>query len=450
MAKSKTQFLCNECGDTFAKWFGKCPSCSTFGTVKEFRVPNIANEKKLKTGINLVTNSTAENKISTRKERILTRINEADRVLGGGFFPSSVVLLGGHPGVGKSTLACQMFLTTENAFYFSGEESREQIISRAERIKKNPKTDNIFSTNSLEDIIATLEKARPPLAIIDSIQMIGTENSTFGSVNQIRENAEILIRAAKSLETTICLIGHVTKNDELAGPKVLEHLVDAVLYFSGEQNSEIRILRAVKNRFGSTAEIGVFEMSNSGLLELKNPSEFFLAERAENASGSSISVIREGARNFLLEIQVLTIKTNFSAPKRTSRGINLNKLHLLCAVISKFTIFKMESYDAYANVVGGMKINDPAVDAAICASILSSRSEKDIAADTVIFGEVGLSGEIRHIGNFESRILEATKLGFKKIICPRFPKNFDQKKFSNIKIIEVRNISELFKEIVKK
>jgi DNA repair protein RadA/Sms len=450
MAKSKTQFLCNECGDTFTKWFGKCPSCRTFGTVKEFNTPNISSEKNLKTGINLVINSKSEENVFKKRERILTKINEADRVLGGGFFPSSVVLLGGHPGVGKSTLACQIFLSTENAFYFSGEESKEQIISRATRIQKNPKTDHIFSTNSLEDIIATLEKNRPLLAIIDSIQMIGTENSTFGSVNQIRENAEILIRAAKTLGTSICLIGHVTKNDELAGPKVLEHLVDAVLYFSGEQNSEIRILRAVKNRFGSTAEIGVFEMSNLGLLELKNPSEFFLSERAENASGSSISVIREGARNFLLEIQVLTIKTNFSAPKRTSRGINLNKLHLLCAVISKFTIFKMESYDAYANVVGGMRIDDPAVDAAICASILSSRAEQEIAANTVIFGEVGLSGEIRHIGNFESRIHEAEKLGFQKVICPRLPKNFNQKILKNIKIIEVKNIAELFREIVRK
>ncbi len=449
MTKSKTQFLCNECGDTFVKWFGKCPSCNTFGTVKEFRAPKLSGEKTLKLGQNLTQNSKSEKNISTPRPRILTKIDEVDRVLGGGFFPSSVILLGGHPGVGKSTLACQIFLTTENAFYFSGEESREQIISRATRITKNPKTNNIFSTNSLEDVVATLEKNKPPLAIIDSIQMIGTENSTFGSINQIRENAEVLIRVAKNFGTTICLIGHVTKNDELAGPKILEHLVDAVLYFSGEQNSEIRILRAIKNRFGSTAEIGVFEMRDCGLLELKNPSEFFLAERAENASGSAISVIREGARNFLLEIQVLTIKTNFSAPRRTARGINLNKFHLLCAVISKFTIFKMESFDAYVNVVGGMKINDPASDAAICAAILSSRSEKEIAADTVIFGEVGLSGEIRHVGNFESRIKESEKLGFQKIICPRIPKNFNQKKFKNIKIVEVKNISELFKEIVK-
>lgn len=449
MAKQKTQFLCNECGDTFGKWFGKCPSCGTFGTVKEFRTPNISAEKNLEKGVDLVSSSESGEKVLTRKDRILTKIDEVDRVLGGGFFPSSVVLLGGNPGVGKSTIACQIFLTTENAFYFSGEESREQIIARAVRIKKDPKTDNIFSTNSLEDIVATLEKNHPPLAIIDSIQMIGTENSTFGSVNQIRENAEVLIRAAKSFGTAICLIGHVTKNDELAGPKVLEHLVDSVLYFSGEQNSEIRILRAVKNRFGSTAEIGVFEMCDRGLLELKNPSEFFLAERAENASGSAISVIREGARNFLLEIQVLTIKTNFVAPKRTARGINLNKLHLLCAVISKFTVFKMEGFDAYANVVGGMKIDDPAVDAAICAAILSSRAEREIAADTVIFGEVGLSGEIRHVGNFESRIKESEKLGFQKIICPRIPKKFDQKKFKNIKIIEIKNISELFREIVK-
>ncbi len=448
MKKSIQNFLCTECGDSFSKWFGRCPSCNEFGTVNEFKESKILKDKK-NTGVDLLAQSRKGSEQTNTKpqKRFSTNIPEFDRVLGDGFFPGSVLLFGGNPGIGKSTLSLQVFLNVENSNYFSGEESVEQIMHRAERLKPETKTDQIFSTNSLEDIVTTIEKNKPSLAIIDSIQMVGTSDSSFGTVSQIRENAEILVKVSKSTGTTILIIGHVTKNDEIAGPKILEHVVDTVLYLEGEANSEIRILRAQKNRFGSTMEIGVFEMKRNGLQEVSNPSEFFLAERAENSSGSAISVLKEGARNFLLEIQVLSVKTNFGQPRRTASGISLQKFHLLCAVISKFTPFKMENFDGYLNVVGGLRISEPAVDAAICAAILSSRAEKEISPDTVVFGEVGLSGEIRSVANFESRILESKKLGFKKIICPPIRGKFPRPEC--VKIVEIKTVLELMKEILE-
>jgi len=444
-----TNFFCVDCGETFSKWFGKCSACGEFGTVREFTESKISSKKKSRSGSDLMIKNTEKSQKNLKKQRISTKIDEVDRVLGGGFFPGSITLFGGNPGIGKSTLALQIFQNCDNSMYFSGEESIEQVQSRSNRISrdKNHDDNGIFSTNSLEDIVATIEKHLPALAVIDSIQMIGTDSATFGSISQIRENAEILVRVAKSTETAILVIGHVTKNDELAGPRLLEHLVDVVLCLDGDRNSEIRVLRSAKNRFGSTLEIGVFEMREFGLTELKNPSEFFLAERAENATGSAISVVREGARNFLLEIQVLTVKTNFGQPRRTATGFSLAKFHLLSAVISKFTPFSMENFDGYGSVVGGFRISEPAADLAIGAAILSSRAEKEIPPNTVIFGEVGLSGEVRSVSNFESRVREAEKLGFKKIICPRLPKKF--KFLGKIEICPIKNIGEFVREAWK-
>ena len=451
MAK-KEQWLCTECGEVFPKWSGKCPSCEAWNTIKEFHEPKIASGKTdLSKGKDLSKLQTS-NSQTTNKERISSGIAEVDRVLGGGFFPGTITLFGGAPGIGKSTLALQMFLNIKNAYYFSGEESVEQVSHRADRINsssnfKKARTLNIYSTNSLEDICQTVAKTKPSLAIIDSIQMIGSESSSFGSLSQIKENAEILLKLAKSTGTTILIIGHMTKSDEIAGPKVLEHIVDVVLRLNGEGNSEVRVLSSPKNRFGSTLEVGVFEMRGDGLFELANPSEFFLAERAENASGSAISVIREGSRNFLLEIQALTVKTNFGQPRRTSHGIPLNKFHLLLAVVGKFTPFKCGEYDAYISVVGGMKIHEPAADLAICAAILSSRAEKEIPADTVILGEVGLSGEVRSVSNLEARLTEAAKLGFKKAVIPNTRGKIKVPK--GIAITEVKSVLELVKAIFK-
>ena len=455
MSKSLS-FLCNECGDTFPKWTGKCSSCGTWNSIVEFKSAATVDGKKISAGTDLLAIEKEQvSESPDLKIRISTKIEEVDRVLGDGFFPGSLVLFGGSPGIGKSTLSLQIFSQINGALYFSGEESRDQVASRAERIvedsgkrlehKNCSIVRNVFATNSLEDICETIQKHSPPFAIVDSIQMIGRSGGGLGQISQIRENAEVLLKLSKTTGTTILLIGHVTKSDEIAGPRILEHLVDTVLYLEGEKNSEIRILRAVKNRFGSTQEVGVFEMLESGLKELKNPSAFFLTERAENAFGSSISVVREGNRNFLMEIQALTVKTNFGLPRRTSHGIDLSKLHLLLAVISKFTPFACDALDAYINVIGGLKIKEPAADLAICAAILSSCAEREIPADTIILGEVGLSGEVRHIGGLEARLVEAEKLGFKKAIVPKLP----AKKFvsRDMKIVEIRSVAALMKEL---
>lgn len=453
--KKSQEFFCTECGETFAKWQGQCPNCQEWNTLKEWKEPKLSSKSSQKiSGKNLTHDSGnfPENLLS--RDRISTTIEEVDRVLGGGFFPGSFVLFGGSPGVGKSTLALQMFLSITEAMYFSGEESREQVLHRAERLQKKSKkipeisADRVFSTHSLEDIIATITQQKPPVAIIDSIQMVGLEQTVFGSIAQVKENAEILLKLAKSTGTTIVIIGHVTKNDEIAGPRVLEHVVDTVLRLEGERNSEVRILRSPKNRFGSTLEVGVFEMRESGLTELKNPSEFFLNERAENSSGSAITVVREGSRNFLLEIQALTLKTNFGQPRRTSHGIDLSKFHLLLAVVSKFTPFGCGDYDAYLNIVGGIKVKEPATDLAIVAAILGSRLEKEIAADTIVLGEVGLSGEVRSVAQIESRLREAEKLGFKKAVVPKNSgKNIS---LSSLKITEVKTVFELVKVLFEK
>jgi len=445
MAKDNQQWLCTECGEVFGKWIGQCPSCEAWNTIKEFHEAKIASGKTdLSAGKDLT--KTARPASTGGQSRIPSGIEEVDRVLGGGFFPGTLALFGGAPGVGKSTLALQIFLGIKDAQYFSGEESVEQVMHRATRVNSKSNPGSIFSTNSLEDICQTIAKSSPPLAVIDSIQMIGSVNSTFGQLSQVKENAEILLKLAKSTGTTILVIGHITKSDEIAGPKVLEHVVDVVLRLNGEGNSEVRVLSSPKNRFGSTLEVGVFEMRGDGLTELANPSEFFLAERAENAAGSSIAVVREGSRNFLLEIQALTVRTNFGQPRRTAHGIGLSKLHLLLAVVSKFTPFKCGEYDAYLSVVGGMKIIEPAADLSICAAILSSRAEREIPADTVILGEVGLSGEVRSVSQLEARLIEAEKLGFKRAIIPTTQMKKLSKKLK-ITSVGVRNVGEMVKVI---
>lgn len=471
MAKKENQYLCSDCGDTFAKWFGQCPSCGAWNTLKEFREPKIQSKgKSMTTGLDLTKADKSKKTDASKRTKTPTGISEVDRVLENGFFPGSVILFGGHPGIGKSTLAMQLFLAADEALYFSGEESVDQVESRSERLsvipalelessqKKNSlntgsriksgmteeeytMTERIFSTNSLEDIVATIQAQNPKLAIIDSIQMVGSESANMGQMQSIRENAEILVKTAKSTGTTILIIGHVTKSDEIAGPKVLEHLVDVVLYLEGERDTGLRILRTSKNRFGSTMEVGVFTMEQQGLLQIENPSEFFLSERPEHASGACISVVREGSRNFLLELQALTTKTNFGLPRRTSHGMDASKLHLLLAVLSKFTAFPADTLDAYVNVVGGMRIKDPATDLALCGAFLSSRANKPIDAETVVMGEVGLSGEVRSISFLENRLQEAERLGFKKAIVPanKLPKNLPKK----LEVVGIKHVGEL-------
>ena len=448
MAKVKTQYLCTDCGDTTPTWLGKCPNCGAFNTLKEFRESKLKTEggASLQTGVDLTLSETHDaNENPGQIQRLEVGKSEVDRVLGGGFFPGSITLFGGHPGIGKSTLSLQIFLELGTGFYFSGEESREQVFNRAERLLDGAPSkgikERIFSTNALEDIITTVQSQKPSFVVVDSIQMVGLQDSRFGSVSQIRENAEVLLKLAKSTNTTILIIGHVTKNDELAGPKVLEHLVDVVLYLEGERNSELRLLRAPKNRFGSTLEVGVFEMRGAGLQALSNPAEFFLAERALDTQGSVITALRDGVRNFVLELQVLTVKTNFGQPRRTSHGFDLSKFHLLLAVVAKFTPFSCEQHDAYLNVIGGMRITDPAADLAIVAAVLSSRLEQEIPADTVVLGEVGLSGEVRRVQQLDARLIEIDKLGFKRVICPNIPAGVEIPE--GLKIQSIKSVAQL-------
>lgn len=462
-------YICTDCGENLGKWAGQCPSCKAWNTVKEFKPYGGSKAKKSgakPVGKNLAV-ETGIAKSVRPCNRLKTNIEELDRVLGDGFFPGSVVLFGGSPGVGKSTLALQIFASVDNTLYFSGEESVQQVEHRLGRLKtgvteKNSNTlplreplpkaegieskgerNKIFSTHSIEDIFATTDINKPDLIVIDSIQMVGTEQSNFGTLSHIRENAELIVKWAKQSGVTVLIIGHVTKQDEIAGPKVLEHMVDTVLRLEGEKNTDVRILRATKNRFGSTQEVGVFRMKNSGLQELKNPSEFFLAERPDNAYGSVVTVVREGNRNFLLEVQVLMVATNFGQPRRTSHGIDLSKFHLLLAVISKFTPFSCAAFDGYVSVVGGFRIKEPSIDLSVCAAILSSRLEKEIPADTIVLGEVGLSGEVRSVSDLEARLIQAQKLGFKRAIVPTVREKLSDR--ITLKVQAVKTIGELLK-----
>jgi DNA repair protein RadA/Sms len=418
MAKEKKIWLCTQCGNEFTTWTGKCLSCGEFNSLQEFKPVSLG--KKQTTGFDLA-NQKDPVKCKIISTKISTKIPECDRVLGEGFIAGSLVLFGGTPGIGKSTLALQIFMNIEQAFYFSGEENKEQITQRMQRLSgkiSQEKVNNIFATNSLEDICQTISQQRPPIAVIDSIQMIGLSESTFGSISQLKENAEILQKLSKTTGTTLLVIGQVTKQDEIAGPRLLEHVVDTVLYLEGNPQNEIRILRAQKNRFGSTLEIGVFTMEKNGLQELQNPAEIFLGKNNFSNQGSCLTIIREGARNFLLEVQALIVRTNFGNPRRTSSGFDLGKLHLILAVLSKYVQLKSEDLDIYLNVIGGMKIKETGADLAICAAIISSKLEREISREIIIVGEIGLTGEVRASGQLVARILEAEKLGFKTIIFP--------------------------------
>lgn len=448
MAKKDTTYVCTQCGNDFAKWSGQCAGCGEWNTLKEFREARVskADEKKAK-GLDLMTVEIPE--MSLGKEKFSSGILEVDRVLQEGFFPGSVLLLGGNPGVGKSTLALQLFLQQTDAMYFSGEESQSQVLARAARLGGGVETHGhaslrIFSSHALEDILTTIQKNKPTLAIIDSIQMVGLSGAGLGNMQSIRENAELLVKVAKATGTTLVIIGHVTKNDEIAGPKILEHVVDGVLYFEGDNETGLRILRASKNRFGSTHEVGVFEMVGEGLREVRNPSEYFLQQRPENSAGACISVVREGTRSFVIELQALTVKTNFGLPRRTSHGIDLSRVHLMLAVLSKFTAFPAESLDGYVNIVGGLKVKDPALDLALCAAFLSSRNNKPLPATTIVLGEVGLSGEIRSVGNLQQRLEESARLGFSQAYIP-FHNRETIHAPKGMELVKLHNVGDLLK-----
>ena len=453
MAKNKTVFVCNNCGYESPKWMGKCPACGEWNSFFEEKVitSKSSNGKTNKERVKPIELSKIEGKETTR---VSTGFDELDRVLGGGLVNGSLVLLGGEPGIGKSTIIlqiCNKIKTAGKVLYVSGEESAEQVKIRADRL--NVKNDNLLflSETDIHIVEEEIEQIKPALVIIDSIQTMYSDEITSapGSVSQVREITAKIMRMCKENGITTILIGHVTKDGNIAGPRVLEHMVDTVLYLEGERYFSYRILRGVKNRFGSTNEIGIFEMQNEGLVEIDNPSSILISERNENPAGSVIVASIEGTRPLLVEFQALTTQSVYGLPRRTANGIDYNRLTLLIAVLEKKAGLTLGNQDVYLNVVGGLKVNEPAIDLGIILATASSFKNIPIPKDVVALGEVGLTGEVRAINLIEKRLKEAEKLGFKTCIIPESNKK-NLKDTYKLDIIGVHNINEAIKAAFEK
>ena len=426
MAKAKAStFFCQECGYESAKWMGQCPGCRAWNSFVEEPVGKVSGKaagKNLFSGEKPVTLEEIE---TSETERLSSGMAELDRVLGGGIVQGSLVLVGGDPGIGKSTILLQVCKNLAasgiSTLYVSGEESLKQIKMRAARIGTFTNDVKFMCETSLAQIEAVITKEKPRVVIIDSIQTMCNEeiSSAPGSVSQVRESTSILMQLAKKQGVMIFIVGHVTKEGTVAGPRVLEHMVDTVLYFEGDRHAAYRILRGVKNRFGSTNEIGVFEMREKGLCEVANPSEYMLSGRPENASGSVVACSMEGTRPILIEIQALVCRTSFGIPRRTAAGTDSNRVNLLLAVLEKRLNMPLSACDAYINIAGGIRMNEPAIDLALVLAIISSYQDKPIDEKTIVFGEVGLSGEVRAVSQASQRVMEAKKLGFHRVILPK-------------------------------
>ena len=449
MAKQKSVYICQECGYESYSYLGKCPSCNQFGTLVEKIENPIKTSKKNTHSIKPVS----IDKISIDDDkRYKTGFLELDRVLGGGLVEGSLVLVGGDPGIGKSTIALQVsnnISKTEKILYCSGEESEKQIKLRSKRLGAMEKQLMIVAETNLDAIINGLEHINPKVLVIDSIQTVFIDDlsSAPGSVSQVREVTLRLMQIAKKMNITVIIIGHVTKNGAIAGPRVLEHMVDCVLYFEGERHQSFRILRAVKNRFGSTNEIGVFEMKNEGLCEVKNPSEIFLSGRPEDASGTVVVCTMEGTRPLLAEIQALTSPTVFGMPRRTAIGVDFNRINLLIAVLEKKVGLKLLNQDAYVNIIGGLKVDERAADLGVVLAIASSFKDIPIDRSTAVLGEVGLTGEIRAAAHVTIRVNEAKKMGFKRVVVP-YHNSKDLDKIKGIEIIKVKSVYEAINKLM--
>ena len=446
MAKAKKSvYFCQNCGHEESKWLGQCPMCKEWNTFAEVKVVSIKGQKSsVEKQVQAVTLSSVT---TDEDERMKTELVELDRVLGGGIVPGSLVLVGGDPGIGKSTLllqVCQkLSAMNKKVLYISGEESLKQIKLRANRMGEFSENLYLLCETSLNLIQTAIEREKPDVVVIDSIQTMYNEEigSAPGSVSQVRESTNVFMQLAKGMNIAIFIVGHVTKEGTVAGPRVLEHMVDTVLYFEGDRHASYRILRGVKNRFGSTNEIGVFEMRKEGLVEVENPSEFMLSGKPENASGSVVACAMEGTRPMLMEIQALVCKSNFGMPRRTAAGIDYNRVNLLMAVLEKRVGLPLSGYDAYVNIAGGIRMNEPAVDLGIIMAVASSYKNRPVSEDTIVFGEVGLSGEVRAVTMPEQRVAEAKKLGFKVCVVPEVSlKSIG--KVEGIEVIGVKSVNQ--------
>lgn len=461
MAKDKTAYVCGNCGQESAKWIGRCPSCGEWNTFKEIRIASNSGSTAAQSAAASVrpTLGTGRNKplflseISAKDEpRIDMHDNELNRVLGGGLVPGSIVLLGGEPGIGKSTLTLQTILRMpeRRILYVSGEESAHQLKMRAGRIA-HPQNDScrILCETSLENIFLHIKEVRPELVVIDSIQTISTEDADTspGSITQVRECAAALLRFAKTSGIPVILIGHINKEGTLAGPKVLEHIVDTVIQFEGDQHYMYRILRSIKNRFGSTSELGIYEMLQTGLRQVSNPSELLLTQDHEGLSGVAISSAIEGVRPFLVETQALVSSAAYGTPQRTATGFDQRRLNMLLAVLEKRVGFKLMQKDVFINIAGGLRVTDLAMDLSVIAAVLSSNVDTPIEAGWCMAGEVGLSGEVRPVNRIEQRVAEAEKLGFKQMIIPRHNiQGLNREKF-DIELVPVRKVEEALRAL---
>ena len=447
MAKAKKSiYFCQNCGHEESKWLGQCPMCREWNTFVEEKV-TVSKGTAAKNTVREAEVVTLSSVSTDQEDRMQTEIEELDRVLGGGVVPGSLVLVGGDPGIGKSTLLLQVCKRLSDqgrkVLYISGEESLKQIKLRANRMGTFSDHLLLLCETNLETIRQVIEREHPAVAVIDSIQTMYSEEVTAapGSVSQVREATNTLMQIAKGLNITIFIVGHVTKEGTVAGPRVLEHMVDTVLYFEGDRHASYRILRGVKNRFGSTNEIGVFEMRETGLEEVPNPSEYMLNGRPEDASGSVVACSMEGTRPILMEIQALVCRSNFGMPRRTAAGTDYNRVILLMAVLEKRVGLPLSNYDAYINIAGGIRMNEPAIDLGIVMAIVSSYKNQSISPGTIVFGEVGLSGEVRAVSMPEQRVAEARKLGFKTCIMPQVSKDM-LKKIEGIEVIGVKSVNQ--------
>ena len=450
MAKPKIQYVCSSCGAKAPQMIGRCPVCGEWGTYQE----EVSHDTPTKKGV--ITRGSTPQRIQDVKAQEEMRIDmqssELNRVLGGGLVPGSLVLLGGEPGIGKSTLALQVLMKMggKKTLYASGEESAKQLKLRAERLAGSPDNLYIMAETSLERILDSVTELQPEVIVVDSIQTIGTETieASIGSLSQVRECAARILQYAKEKNVPFIIVGHINKEGSLAGPKVLEHIVDTVLQFEGDQHYVYRILRAQKNRFGSTSELGIFEMQQDGLREVSNPSELLLSNNRDGLSGIAIAAAVEGVRPLLIEVQALVASAAYGTPQRSSTGFDARRLNMLLAVLEKRVGFKLLQKDVFVNIAGGIRVNDPAIDLAVLAAVLSSNMDIELDEQTCITGEVGLAGEIRPVNRIDQRIREAEKLGFKTIIVPKGQKYNTQN--LKINVVEISRVVDAFKFLFKK